>query len=402
MSATRRARPRAPSEDPTDLPPYEPLELTLSDNVARSLNALAAGRDSRRYEEHIRKATTLLGRNVAAANDRLAERQGDLQTILAKRAARGAEKTPADLRLEAWIAEFQAEVAALTAESEAAVRDLVDRKAAAQDDKDAIAATADHIQSFPTRAQRLRDRRAAAAADTSAQDAHPDDDGAEPDLPPPEDPIHDILQGVRADKAQAYAALPPYERYALNNDYAAFKKLWHDATLGDQDVPLPDPARWFDRDGNPVASARGGARRGAGGDGHDGDGADEDDDLVIEGEIQSFICPLSLQPLTQPFSNNKCSHTFQKESIQAWFAEMRNQERTCPTTGCNVQLKLGDFYDDDLILRKILRQKRRLAAEAAAAEEIDDVSDEDEAPRRRSQAVKKERRGSDDEIEDDS
>ncbi|KAF3359751.1 Zinc-type alcohol dehydrogenase-like protein PB24D3.08c [Verticillium dahliae VDG1] len=116
----------------------------------------------------------------------------------------------------------------------------------------------------------------------------------------------------------------------------------------------------------------------------------------------SFICPLSLQPLTQPFSNNKCSHTFQKESIQAWFAEMRNQERTCPTTGCNVQLKLGDFYDDDLILRKILRQKRRLAAEAAAAEEIDDVSDEDEAPRRRSQAVKKERRGSDDEIEDDS
>ncbi|KAF3342869.1 1-phosphatidylinositol-4,5-bisphosphate phosphodiesterase 1 [Verticillium dahliae VDG2] len=249
MSATRRARPRAPSEDPTDLPPYEPLELTLSDNVARSLNALAAGRDSRRYEEHIRKATTLLGRNVAAGNDRLAERQGDLQTILAKRAARGAEKTPADLRLEAWIAEFQAEVAALTAESEAAVRDL---------------------------------------------------------------------------------------------------------------------------------------------------------DLVIEGEIQSFICPLSLQPLTQPFSNNKCSHTFQKESIQAWFAEMRNQERTCPTTGCNVQLKLGDFYDDDLILRKILRQKKRLAAEAAAAEEIDDVSDDDEAPRRRSQAVKKERRGSDDEIEDDS
>lgn len=66
------------------------------------------------------------------------------------------------------------------------------------------------------------------------------------------------------------------------------------------------------------------------------------------------------------------------------------------------QLKLGDFYADDLILRKILRQKKRLAAEAAAAEEIDDVSDDDEAPRRRSQAVKKERRGSDDEIEDDS
>ncbi|EGY14407.1 uncharacterized protein VDAG_05571 [Verticillium dahliae VdLs.17] len=284
MSATRRARPRAPSEDPTDLPPYEPLELTLSDNVARSLNALAAGRDSRRYEEHIRKATTLLGRNVAAANDRLAERQGDLQTILAKRAARGAEKTPADLRLEAWIAEFQAEVAALTAESEAAVRDLVDRKAAAQDDKDAIAATADHIQSFPTRAQRLRDRRAAAAADTSAQDAHPDDDGAEPDLPPPEDPIHDILQG-----------------------------------------------------------------------------------------LASMACPALIWRLSRQ-----------------------------PADVALQQLKLGDFYDDDLILRKILRQKKRLAAEAAAAEEIDDVSDDDEAPRRRSQAVKKERRGSDDEIEDDS
>ncbi|KAM0278972.1 hypothetical protein ACHAQH_004838 [Verticillium albo-atrum] len=393
MSARRRARPRAPSEDPTDLPPYEPLELTLSESVSRSLAAIGANRDSRKYEDHIRKATALLGRNVAAANDRLADRQAALQSILGKRAARGADKTATDLRLEAWVADLEAQVTELTSASEAAVRDLVDRKAAAQDDRDAAAATADHIQSFPTRAQRLRDRR---AANPDGPESHCED-GAEPDLPPPDRPIHDILQDFRAEKAQAYAALPAHERYALNNDYAAFKKLWHDATLGDQDVPLPDPSRWFDRDGNPVASARGGARRAAAA--HDGDDDDDDDDLVIEGEVQSFTCPLSLQPLTQPFSNDKCSHTFQKESIQAWFAESRDRERTCPTTGCNMQLKLKDFYDDDVVLRKIQRQKKRLAAEAAADE--DDESDEDEAPRRQSKAIKREKRQSGDDIEDE-
>ncbi|KAM0331516.1 hypothetical protein ACHAQA_003193 [Verticillium albo-atrum] len=391
MSARRRARPRAPSEDPTELPPYEPLEVTLSDGVVRSLTAIAASRESRRYEDHIRKATTLLGRNVASANDRLGDRQGSLQTILAKREARGIDKTPADLRLEAWLAKLDKQVADVTAASEAAVRDLVDRKAAAQDDKDAATATADHIQSFPTRAQRRRQRHEANDPDDTVREG---DDGAEPDLPPPDRPIHDILQDFRAEKAAAYAALPAHERYALNNDYAAFKKLWHDSTLGDKDVPLPDPTRWFDNDGNPVVSARGGARRAAAA--HDDD---SDEDLVIEGEVQSFTCPLSLQPLTEPYSNHKCSHTFQKASIKEWFAETRGQARPCPTTGCNQQLSPKDFYDDELVLRKIQRQKKRLAQQEA--EDEDDSDMEEAVPRRRSKAIKRERGRNGDEIEDD-
>ncbi|EEY21889.1 conserved hypothetical protein [Verticillium alfalfae VaMs.102] len=365
MSATRRARPRAPSEDPNDLPPYEPLELTLSDNVARSLNALATGRDSRRYEEHIRKATTLLGRNVAAANDRLAERQGDLQTTLAKRAARGAEKTPADLHLEAWIAEFQAEVAALTTESEAAVRDLVDRKAAAQDEKDAIAATADHIQT-PTLTVTNERRRARPAR--------------RPADPHPRHPTG----RARGTKAQAYAALPAVRALPLQQRLRRLQKvLARRPRLGDQNVPAAGSRRaGFDRDAKP---RRPRPRGGAGARPPTATTATADGERrkisSSKGEIHSFICPaVACSPLTQPVQQTTSgSHTFQKESIQAWFAESRNQERTCPTTGCNVQLKLRDFYGDDLILRKILRQKKRLAAEAAAAEEIDDESDEDES-----------------------
>ncbi|ROT36281.1 hypothetical protein SODALDRAFT_335365 [Sodiomyces alkalinus F11] len=400
--AGRSTRP-GPAGAATDLPPYEPLSCALSDDAKRALHSLANSRDTRRYEEHIKKSIGLLGKNVAALNDRLGDRQAELRALSQKRAERGGNKSDREKKMEHSLSTLSRKVADLTTQSEQAVRDLIDRQAALQDDKAAAADMVRHFDGLPSRPVRRARRSGHHAADRrdgeeeeeqAAAAAAAEDEREE--LPPPDRPVFDVLEAKRRAKAAEYASMTAHQRYALNNDYAAFKKLWHDSTFGDQGVPLPDPSRWFDGDGNPVV----GPGRGAGGGGGGGANQQEDDsdeDLVIEGEVQSFTCPLSLEPLSEPFTSSKCNHTFQKAAIVEWFGTSRNMPKTCPQTGCSQSISLKDLYEDEIILRKIQRaRKRREQEETAEGEEVesqdeDEDEDENEEPRSAAPRVKRER-----------
>ncbi|KAL2755633.1 hypothetical protein ACRALDRAFT_2053117 [Sodiomyces alcalophilus JCM 7366] len=376
------------STSAADLPPYEPLSCALSDDAKRALHSLANSRDTRRYEEHIKRSIGMLGKNVAALNDRLGEREAELHTLSQKRTERGGDKSYRESQVEQSLSTLSREVEDLTTQSEQAVRDLIDRQIALEDDRAAATDMARYFESLPSRPVR-RARPSDHAAD--AQDEG-EEEGEE--VPPPDRSILDVLEANRRAKAAEYASLTAHQRYALNNDYAAFKKLWHDSIFGDDGVPLPDPSRWFDGDGNPVAGQGGGA-------GTKQQQDDSDEDLVIEGEVQSFTCPLSLEPLSEPFTSRKCNHTFQKAAIVEWFGTARHAAKTCPQTGCSQSISLNDFYEDEVILRRVQRARKRREREEAAEAEDDDVEgqveiededgDEDEKPRSTAPRVKRER-----------
>ncbi|KAH7367579.1 hypothetical protein B0T11DRAFT_55383 [Plectosphaerella cucumerina] len=402
VGGRRRAGPAATASasasDSVDLPPYEPLSCALSDEAKRSLAGLSNNRENtRRYDEQMAKSRQFLGKSVAAVNDRLRERQKELDDIARNRVEKGKDKGQKEEDLERWLPKLDGEVTTLSENAERAMRDLVDRQARLEDDKEAAVAMAAYFDRQPGRQRPVPRRVPPAQAEgmpkVEGQDAEPE---AEEAPPPDRDPLT-VLENERAVKATEYEAMSYHQRYALHNDYTHFRKLWHDAKFGD-DVDIPEKHLWFDAEGNPVLG-KPKRQRGAPGTkaDHDAEEDEEDEDIVIEGEHQSYVCPLSMQQITEPFSNHKCRHTFQKQSIVEWLNEpgYRGRDRQCPNPGCNQTFKLKDFYFDDLVLRKIQRARKRQAEEEAEEEQRGSGAqdeDEDEEMAQPSSPVKRERK----------
>ncbi|KAK2003508.1 hypothetical protein LX36DRAFT_651106 [Colletotrichum falcatum] len=375
------------------LPEYEPLACPLTAEAKRAIAELSNSRDVHRYQNHVKASISHLSSSVAGINDSVRTRHEHLQRIVEKRAESNdldsQEKSQRELDLEAHTATLDDEVPRLTAEAEAALRDLIDRQVELDDEKAALVETVSYFQAIPEQAPRQRRR---PRAETNGDDSNMDEEGdTVDDLPPPPDhSVIDILRQYRADKTRAYQHQPAYQRYALNNDYAAFKKLWHDAAYGDTEVPLPNAKRWFDSAGNPVMPATrrqpGNIKGELGAQGAD----DSDEDIVIAGEVRDYRCPLSLQEFENPVSNKVCSHTYEKQWIVDMLQQAPMKRAQCPVAGCSMELGLEDLYDDQVILRKMKRalEEQRRREEEEADGSISDEENEDE-PRR----VKREARG---------
>lgn len=98
--------------------------------------------------------------------------------------------------------------------------------------------------------------------------------------------------------------------YASHNDYVGFKKIVHDAHYPEQEAPpMPHASTWFPSESpdpsNPntcAAAARDAIQ-------------DDDDDLAVASERVSINCPLTLRPMKDPVTSQKCPHSFEKEAI---------------------------------------------------------------------------------------
>jgi hypothetical protein len=229
---------------------------------------------------------------LRAQRDRLAKQRNT-------REAKGTEKSADEERLETHLETFEKEVQTLTEESERAVRGIIDKRVELEDE-----------------ATVLQDMYTTAA--TENQDATP-----RGTLEPYRD--------ARDKKRSEYEQMSMRERYALNNDYAGFKKMWHDAAVGEDGPPLPDASRWFRSDGQPVMTAVGGS--GGMGHGVDEDDEDMDDDIAVAREVVSLKCPLTLRYMDEPYSNRKCKHTFEKAAILDYLPARDRVQ--CPQTGCS-------------------------------------------------------------------
>ena len=371
----------AADDAPLALPPYEPPSFPMDDRTKQRLASLHSSRETdssrRQYEKHLAKSTTYLFESVGSVNDVLSARKRSLAHMAERRRARGqSDKDEGELSLEAYVAELDATITELTDSSEEALRWVIDCRAELEDHQAVLDKVMQGLNAQQPRPERQPARKKEKApprsddedGDAGSGDAEEQDedkiDPASGDVPPLVG-VKELLGAARHAKTDEYQALSAHQRYAVNNDYIAFKRNWHDALHPDDQVPLPDPSSWFDEQGRPT--------KGAAAD------ANEDDDLVVEREIIDLKCPLSLQIMKEPYSNHQCKHTFEKSAICEFIQNNRGQAK-CPVCSkvriallqndflaflgrglTNLQdLRIKDLYLDEVVLRKVKR-----AAEAA-------------------------------------
>lgn len=287
-----------------ELPEYEPPDCPLDETSRRAIAALANPADARDYPRRLGESYEFLKDSVRDLNDHHVLRRGQLKGMQEKRRERGgagAEPSEHERQLAEAVEALRDAVPGLTRASEAAVRAVIDWQAELADEEKAL----------DEAVARLEEDYAQYAA--AAQEQDPDD---EPPRPAGARALFaEARDGLRAE----YAATTMYQRYGLSNEYIQFKKLWHDAVHADDGRPLPEAARWFGRDGAPA---------------EDADAEDDDDDLIIAGEIQDFRCPLSMQVMTNPYTAPACKHTFEKAAIYEYLGPQPNRVVQCPQTGC--------------------------------------------------------------------
>ncbi|OAR05777.1 hypothetical protein LLEC1_07173 [Akanthomyces lecanii] len=352
---------------PQDLPDYEPLEYPLDDGARRALERLSTNRMQSRYIRNLKAGATNLGNVVGDIHERLLIRRAHLASEKRRRRDKDQEEGEEDLdALEQHLDEYAHEVDEYSREAEAKLRLLIDYQFALEDEGKVIG----EIYTDATNAQaaentrRLQDERrrqeAIEIAQASGDPIPPEEEEDEDAKQPPVQSTLDALRQRLDDKRREYEQLSVQERYAVNNEYASFKKLWHDAAQDEDGPPLPHASRWFGADGVPILP-RVGPRDGRGRSRATDQGDDSDDDIAVAREVTSLRCPLSLQEFEEPYSNNKCKHTFEKSAIQDYLPESGQVQ--CPQTGCSQVFTRAnfaqDFYLDHAILRRLQRKNAR-------------------------------------------
>ncbi|KAG5922043.1 hypothetical protein E4U42_005617 [Claviceps africana] len=360
------------------LPEYQPPSCPLNEAGRRALGELSSNRGTLSYETQLKDSARNLGLCVADLHERLRAQLDRLRTLRERRQERGADKTAEEDRLEAHLDQFEKHVDDLTKESEESLRDVLDHRAELQDQtlvlRDLYTSASTAGTGAATNASESRCRPQQLAEPTESIPSA-DDQDQKKESPVPVPSTRHAYQSALAQKQAEYEALTPYQRYALNNDYAAFKKMWHDSAIGEDGPPLPDASRWFRADGRPAMTRPGASNsRPSSADGaaaHEADDGD-DDDIAVAREVISLNCPLTLRQMEEPYTHVKCKHTFEKSAIMEYLPA-RGSVR-CPQSGCNQTMSRAlftqNFLLDELMLRRIQRSKQ-------AQRGLDDMGDDE-------------------------
>lgn len=326
--ATSRAQSTAATSSPAParssnvrLPAYEAPACHFDDDGRAALRDLTDNRQSITYSGFIKDSFSLLGTSVSDMHERYRIQKDRLDHFRRRREEKGVEEKTADEeRLEEHLEGLAAQIDEYTREAEQGVRDLIDNRAELEDEAQALQHifTAESTRLNATNTRNTRSGRNRAAEDSDEEEAET-----------PQEPVtstRDALRSMRSDKRTEFTNMAAHQRYALDNDYAGFKKMWHDAAMGEDGPPLADPSRWFTESGEPVI--RGVAEE-------EDEQLDEgsDDDIAVAREIISLHCPLTLRPLELPYSNRKCKHTFEKSALLDYLPPRGT--RQCPQTGCS-------------------------------------------------------------------
>lgn len=94
-------------------------------------------------------------------------------------------------------------------------------------------------------------------------------------------------------------------------------------------------------------------------------GGDDDELEVLPGaSTQSLKCPLAGGILLDPVKNKVCKHVYSKHALEAYVAQCRGRNCTCPVVGCsNSHLTLISCEPDIAMTMKVKRHERRQAHE---------------------------------------
>ncbi|KAI9900578.1 hypothetical protein N3K66_004840 [Trichothecium roseum] len=342
-AAASSPRPSSRPSNQAQLPPYEEPRHPFSQSALEKLGDLSRDNGTNAFSNQIKETLRNLGHAVYDMHLRLEKQRQRLEYVQTRREQRREERSAEEEKLHRHVGELEAQVAEMTATAEDMVRGAIDMRVELEDDGAVLrelyteAATQQMPQHQPTA-----------------------------DEPPP--PVPSTLlryKEKKEEKKAAWESLSAYERYALDNEYAAFKKLWHEARAGDDGPPLPDASRWFNEDGAPIMDLG-------------EDDGDDDADLVLQREHLSLKCPLTFTEFIEPYSNKKCKHTFEKEAILDYLRG--GQVKQCPQTGgCPATFTSGNFNEDFFLDHAMLRRVQRAQqAEKEQAEVGTDDSEQEE------------------------
>ncbi|KAF2624600.1 hypothetical protein BU25DRAFT_413502 [Macroventuria anomochaeta] len=367
------------------LPPYKKPSHPLDGEAQRALRELN-GSTLAAVKKHNTAAITQIRSTAEGVNDMLSEHQRYVDARSKKWDA--GKKLDEKEDEEMIMVDLQQKVDEATAKLEESMRAIIDSSVAAQRIEDALEWLRQHAprqleEEYESQmTQRQTQRRQTQRAEGSDAGSDIDvqmDEGPTPG-PTPLDGSHVALTGsveMFTDRMEreknAYTSISFTARYAKHNDYRDFKRVVHDARHGDNGPVLGHEDTWFTSAGEPqlgVTQTRGGA--------YD----DDEDDLVMDKATISTKCPITFQQFKEPYSSNKCPHTFEKNAILGMirtsgshFGRGGARSVACPIPGCDqVDSSAEDLRSDPILVRKIKRMQRAELEES----QMDSDGDEDD------------------------
>ncbi|PWW77078.1 hypothetical protein C7212DRAFT_278383 [Tuber magnatum] len=169
-------------------------------------------------------------------------------------------------------------------------------------------------------------------------------------------------ESILAAKKRHWDSMSNADKYTNSPEYLDFRRSYWEAR--NPEVPLPPARTWF-------PSGISGTQ-------------DDESDVEIAQERQSYKCPLTLRPFEDPVRSTVCPHAFEKEAIEDMIKRSPVNGVPCPTPGCAKMLTLRVLKKDHVLKRKVARalalEKRRqqMREDESEDEEADEEADEEE------------------------
>jgi SUMO ligase MMS21 Smc5/6 complex component len=147
-------------------------------------------------------------------------------------------------------------------------------------------------------------------------------------------PLHETFLAETRTQDNEYQEKSLEDKYGNITEFKDFKRRLWDV----QHPNEPAPETWFT---DPLAAV-----------------VPEDDDIVLDQEIQSLKCPLTLQLLEKPMRNTKCPHVYSLDAIRELVRHGGGQ-CLCPVSGCEAVITMAGIREDKVMARKVREEKAR-------------------------------------------
>lgn len=180
-------------------------------------------------------------------------------------------------------------------------------------------------------------------------------------------------------------------RYGQVTEYVEFRRYLWNAQHPDQTNSMPRPNTWFTHlEGRRKSQAH--------------MDVEEDSDIEIAQEKQSYTCPLTLRSFKNPVTSTLCPHSFEKLGVEDYLKKSGGSA-SCPVSGCSQLLTLAVLRPDPVLKRDVRRAAQRAQRDQQEEEdnivevedrdrdddEDEEMVDVDDPPRKKTIPVKDER-----------
>ncbi|KAL2044665.1 hypothetical protein N7G274_002439 [Stereocaulon virgatum] len=367
------------SQARAQLPAYQLPQHPLNEAAQRALQNLPRNHKLDALKTRQRAANKHLTQAAADINDRLQDKTAEFE-----RRRRNLEKQSSHHSIEEdpILDDMRRNVDDMTERLDASVRKIIDASAEVEGMERALRGLLEDVSNTGSYggatqstvgASQARPRRRRQGVGSDDEESDFGDEATQ--IVGVNDSVMAALKQKIAEQRAAYQKMSMSHRYASHNDYIGFKKIVHDAHYPEDKAPhMPHASTWFPSESpdpsHPATRAAAAA----------GDAIEDDDDLAVASERVSIKCPLTLLPMKEPVTSQKCPHSFEKGAI----LDMINRSditlegsgrrgvkaMKCPV--CVVLLTANDLREDPVLIRKI---KRIQAAQNAQNDEYSDDED---------------------------